>query len=92
LAKSKVIADSIEQAIKIGELHHAIRSGDMRREQIFGELGEIVAGIKPGRLSEDEIIIFDSTGIALQDVAASAVVYENALRQNVGVRINLSET
>jgi ornithine cyclodeaminase/alanine dehydrogenase-like protein (mu-crystallin family) len=92
LAGSKVLADSIEQAIKIGELHHALSSNDMKREDIFGEIGQVVAGIKPGRLSEEEIIIFDSTGIALQDVAAAAVVFENALSRNVGLEFNLAET
>jgi alanine dehydrogenase len=91
LACSKVVADSIEQAIKIGELHHALSSKVMKRENIFGEMGEIVAGVKPPRLSEEEIIIFDSTGIALQDVAAAAVVYENALSRNVGLEFNLAE-
>jgi alanine dehydrogenase len=91
LANCKVVADSIEQAIKIGELHHSLSSNAMKREDIFGEIGEIVAGIKPGRLSEEEIIIFDSTGIALQDVAAAAVVYENAITRNIGLEFNLAE-
>jgi alanine dehydrogenase len=91
LAGSKVVADSIEQAIRIGELHHALSSNNMKREDIFGEIGEVVAGIKPGRVSEEEIIIFDSTGIALQDVAAAAVVYENALSRNIGLEFNLAD-
>jgi ornithine cyclodeaminase/alanine dehydrogenase-like protein (mu-crystallin family) len=48
-----------------------------------------VAGTKPGRRSEEEIIVFDSTGTAIQDVAAAAVVYERALQQNAGVRVDL---
>jgi ornithine cyclodeaminase/alanine dehydrogenase-like protein (mu-crystallin family) len=53
-------------------------------------LGEVVAGRKPGRTSNEEIIVFDSTGMALQDVAAAAVAYENAERQGRGVRLNFA--
>jgi len=49
-------------------------------------LGEVVAGKKPGRESEEEITIFDSTGMALQDVAAAAMLYEKAERQGSGLR------
>ena len=54
------------------------------------ELGEIIAGIKPGRESVQEIIIFDSTGMALQDVAAAAIVYEKAISGNIGNKIDFS--
>jgi ornithine cyclodeaminase/alanine dehydrogenase-like protein (mu-crystallin family) len=46
---------------------------------VHAELGEIVAGKKPGRTNDDEIIVFDSTGMALQDVVAAAIVYERAI-------------
>jgi alanine dehydrogenase len=91
LAVNKVVADSIEQAIKIGELHHALADGLMKRADVYGELGEIIAGIKPGRSSKSEIIIFDSTGIGLQDVAAAAVIYEKALEQEIGMEFNIGE-
>jgi len=73
-----VVVDSLEQASKIGELHHAIDSGIMmNRDQVYAELGDIIAGKKKGRVSSDEIIIiFDSTGTALQDVTA---VYEKVV-------------
>ena len=58
---------------------------------MHAELGEVVAGRKPGRTRDDEVIIFDSTGTALQDVAAAAVVYERALHAGVGVRLNLAD-
>jgi ornithine cyclodeaminase/alanine dehydrogenase-like protein (mu-crystallin family) len=58
---------------------------------VYAELGEIVAGRKLGRASAEEIILFDSTGTALQDVAAAAVVYERALHAGVGVRLNLAD-
>jgi alanine dehydrogenase len=80
LSSNKVVVDSLEQASKIGELHHAIDSEIMNRDQVYAELGDIIAGKKKGRVSSDEIIIFDSTGTALQDVAAAAIVYEKAVQ------------
>jgi alanine dehydrogenase len=82
LAASTVVADLIDQCAAIGDLHHAIEANTMSREDVHAELGEIAAGLKPGRASEDEITIFDSTGTALQDVAAAAAVYRRALQQN----------
>jgi alanine dehydrogenase len=71
-----VVTDIHEQCARIGDLHHAIRRGVLGLEDVHAELGEIVAGTRRGRASEEEIIVFDSTGMALQDVAAAAVVYE----------------
>ena len=90
LASGKIVADILEQCASIGDLHHAIEAGAVTRSDVYAELGEIVAGRKPGRTSAEEIIIFDSTGTALQDVAAAAVVYERARRAGVGVSLNLA--
>jgi alanine dehydrogenase len=81
LARSAVVVDILDQAVSSGDLHHAIAAGVMTRDQVRAELGEVVAGRKRGRLHEDEIIVFDSTGTALQDVAAAAAVYEKAIRE-----------
>ena len=78
LPSAKVVADSLEQVCLIGDTHHAIASSLMRKEDIYGELSEIVAGRKPGRTSDDEIIVFDSTGIAIEDAATATLVYEKA--------------
>lgn len=90
MAASKVIVDMLDQCATIGDLHHALVSGFMRRENVYAELGEIVAGKKVGRTSQDEITIFDSTGMALQDAAAAAIVYERALQTQRGLTINFS--
>ena len=87
IAAAKVIADVSEQSATIGEVHHAIKHGLMTGANIHAELGEIIAGKKPGRESEKEKIIFDSTGTALQDVAAASIVYEKALAKNVGIKV-----
>jgi alanine dehydrogenase len=78
LASAKLVADSLEQVCAIGDTHHAIAAGLMHKEDIYAELSEIVAGRKPGRTSEDEITIFDSTGVAIEDAAVATLVYEKA--------------
>lgn len=80
LAKAKVVTDITDQCAVMGDLHHAIAAGLLTRGHVHAELGEIVAGYTPGRTSGEEIIIFDSTGMALQDVAAAVAVYEAAVR------------
>ena len=90
MARSKIVCDMVEQCAVIGDLHHALDAGVVSRSDVHAELGEIVAGKKPGRESNDEVIIFDSTGMALQDVAATAIVYERAQRQGAGVRLSIT--
>jgi len=90
MASGKIVVDILEQCAAIGDLHHALEAGAVTRDDVYAELGEIVAGRKPGRTSDEETVIFDSTGTALQDVAAAAVVYEKALRDGVGVTLNLA--
>ena len=89
LAGSRVVVDSLEQAATIGDLHHALAAGALTRRAVHAELADVVAGRKPGRRSPNETFVFDSTGIALQDVAAAACVYERALATGVGRRIAL---
>ena len=90
MASNKVVVDVLEQCAAIGDLHHAIEAGVMSKSDVYAELGGIVSGRTPGRASDEEIIIFDSTGTALQDVAAASVVYEKALGAGVGYRLDLA--
>ena len=87
LASSRVVTDVTEQCATIGDLRHAIAAGVMTRDDVHAELGEVVAGTKRGRSSDDEVIVFDSTGMALQDVAAAAIVYERAVAAGRGVEL-----
>ena len=75
----------------MGELHHAIKSGRMDISGVHAEIGEIITGKKSGRETDKEIIIFDSTGTALQDVVSAAIVYEKALKIGIGSRFHFSE-
>ena len=90
LAAVTVVVDSLEQCASIGDLHHALAAGLLTRDAVHAELGQVVAGMRPGRTSADEIIVFDSTGTALQDVAAAAMVYERACAAAAGATIDLS--
>lgn len=86
--KNKVVADVVAQCAVIGDLHHALAAGTASVSCVYAELGEIVCGKKPGRTSAEEITIFDSTGMALQDVASAAVVYERAIAVGRGAEIS----
>jgi len=90
MASAKVVADSLEQCCAIGDTNHAIAQGFMRKEDVYAALAEIVAGEKPGRTSDDEIIVFDSTGVAIEDAVAAAAVYEKACAANIGTHFNFA--
>src|SRR5215510_971264 len=91
IAQNKTVVDIVAQCASIGELHHAIASDLMTKHQVHAELGEVVAGTKSGRTSPDEIIIFDSTGMALQDVIAAATVFTKAVCKGAGRILNLAQ-
>jgi ornithine cyclodeaminase/alanine dehydrogenase-like protein (mu-crystallin family) len=62
----------------------------MTAAEIHAELGEVVSGLRPGRTTPDEVFVFDSTGTALQDVAAAALVYQRALATGTARTIDLA--
>ena len=88
-AASTLVTDITQQCAGIGELHHALAAGLMTRDQVHAELAEVVAGLKPGRTHADQVIVFDSTGTALQDVAAAVAVYRKAVGTGAGRSIDL---
>jgi ornithine cyclodeaminase/alanine dehydrogenase-like protein (mu-crystallin family) len=90
LAEVTVVVDLLEQCCAIGDLHHAIAAGLMVHGDVHAQLGEVIAGLRPGRSRDDEIIVFDSSGTALQDVAAAAAVYRRALGQQQGVHFSFN--
>lgn len=92
LAAASVTVDVLEQAATIGDLHHAITAGVLTPESVHAELGAVVAGRKPGRVNATEITVFDSTGMALQDVAAAAAVYLKAIEAGRGLGVDLAES
>jgi ornithine cyclodeaminase/alanine dehydrogenase len=91
MVRHKIVVDIMEQCAEFGELHHALDAGMVTKENVHARLGEVIAGVKPGRTSSEEIIIFDSTGMALQDVVAAAAVYEKAMSLGTGTLMNFAE-
>jgi len=90
LARATVVVDSLAQCAEIGELHHALRAGVMTPAAVPAELGQVVAGRRSGRTSAAEITVFDSTGTAVQDAAAAALVYERARAKGLGIPVELA--
>ena len=90
LAEAKLVTDLTEQACQIGDLHHAVAAGAMTRESVYAELGEVIAGRRPGREGDDEITVFDSTGTGIQGVAAAIAVYRRALDAEAGTRFTFA--
>ena len=84
-----IVADSRAQCLRLGEIHHAVASGAITEAGVHAELGEIVAGKKPGRPSPAALTVCDLTGVGVQDVAAAAVVLERARRSGLGERLTL---
>ena len=91
MARARVVVDDLEQCLGMGDLHRAIEAGAMTASQVHADLGAVVAGRSPGRTSADEITLFDSTGIALEDAAAAAVVYERALADGRCLSVRFGE-
>ena len=89
-AASLSVVDSLEQAAEIGDLHHALEAGAVTRAHVHADLGEILAGTKPGRTDAQAITLFDSTGMGLQDVAAAVAIYRRALEAGAGTRLSLT--
>lgn len=81
---AKIVNDSIAQCTEKGETWHPLTGNIIRREDIHAEIGEILLGTKPGRETDDEITIFDSTGMAIQDNTTAARIYHNAIASNTG--------
>jgi ornithine cyclodeaminase/alanine dehydrogenase-like protein (mu-crystallin family) len=84
MARAKVVVDVLEQCAVMGDLHHAIAAGVMTTRDVHATLGALVVGQQAGREDDEEITLFDSTGTAVQDIAAAARVYECALAERVG--------
>ncbi|MEM2227395.1 MAG: alanine dehydrogenase [Candidatus Bathyarchaeia archaeon] len=90
LKKAKIIVDDLEHNSFSGEINIALTKGLISKKEIYGEIGEIILGKKPGRVSQNEVTVFTSTGIAIQDIAVAEITYKKALKQGFGIKINLT--
>ncbi len=89
LARAKVVVDDIVQASHSGEVNVPLSSGVISSEDIYCELGEVIAGVRSGRESDEEITVFDSTGLAIQDLSTANLVFEKAVERGIGMRLEM---
>jgi ornithine cyclodeaminase len=78
------VVDRLDQCLRLGELHHAVAAGLLAASSVWGELGELAAGMKRGRESDGEITVADLTGVGIQDAAVANLVVAEAMRRDVG--------
>ena len=92
LTRARIFVDDIRQCRTDGEINVPLSEGLITEADIAGEIGEVITGRKPGRTSDEEITLFDSTGIALQDSATVPLEYERALAAGVGIEKKMIST
>jgi len=90
LKRARVFVDDRVQAAHGGEINVAVSQGKFKPSQIIGELGEVVCGRVQGRRSDDDVTLFDSTGLAVQDVALSQWLFEKAQTLHKGQVLKLN--
>ncbi|WP_432663637.1 ornithine cyclodeaminase family protein [Wukongibacter baidiensis] len=86
---ARVYVDDIGQAVNVGETEIPIKKGAITKEDIIAEIGQVIIGKAEGRKSDDDITVYDSTGIALQDLLTSKLVLDIADEKGLGVEVNL---
>lgn len=89
LRRARVIVDEWEQARHGGEINVPMARGEIGDDDIAGSLAEVVSGKIPGRTAKDEVTVFDSTGLAIEDIAVASIVYQRALEDGLGTRQDL---
>lgn len=87
LKRARLIVDEREQSMHGGEINVPLEKGEIDESDISGSLPEVITGRVPGRTSEDEVTVFDSTGLAIQDIALASVVYERAVKEGLGTKL-----
>ena len=92
LQRARIFVDDIRQCRTDGEINVPLAEGLISEDDIAGEIGKVIVGKLPGRTSDDEITVFDSTGIALQDSATVPLEYERALAAGVGIEKKMIST
>ncbi len=92
ITSAKLVIDDYEQCTHSGEINVPWSAGLLSDADLYGELGEIVTGKREGRTPEDGVTVFDSTGLAIQDVAAAHAVYERANEAGEGTPFGLVDT
>ena len=87
LARATVFTDEVAQSVSIGEAQHAVAEGLVKESDIV-QIGAVVNGTHPGRTSDDQITLFDGTGVGLQDLAVAAAVVDMAVEKGVAIEVD----
>jgi ornithine cyclodeaminase/alanine dehydrogenase-like protein (mu-crystallin family) len=90
MARARILVDDLDQCASDADLAHALRAGTVSRDDVHADLAELAAGCKRGRENPDELVIFDSSGSGLQDVAAAWLAYKTARTADIGSTFNLA--
>ncbi len=86
---ARVFADDLDQCIRVGELELPVKQGVIAREQVAGEIGQVLSGALPGRTDRDQITIFDATGLALLDLITGKQAIDAAAARGVGLTADI---
>ena len=89
LAGARIFVDDLEHCISAGEIEIPLKQGVISQGDIVGEIGDLILGKVPGRQREDEITVYDSTGMALLDIAAAKAALALAEEKSLGTVVTL---
>lgn len=87
--RAAVYVDDREQSVASGELEIPVAEGVITPEDIRAELGEVIAGMATGRSDDEQVTVFDTSGIAVQDLSASKIAYDRAIEAGLGTVVEL---
>ena len=91
VVKSKLVCDQVDACLaEAGDVQIPIEEGALNPDDIYGEIGELITGAKAGRESDDEVTLFKSVGLSIQDISAAHYVYQRALEEGVGTEFAFS--
>ena len=90
MSRARILVDDLEQCATGGDLSHALRAGTVSRDRVHADLADLASGSKAGRGTSDELVIFDSTGSGVQDVAVAWAAYQTACASGFGTKFDLS--
>ncbi|EEE36047.1 ornithine cyclodeaminase [Rhodobacteraceae bacterium KLH11] len=88
ITRASVFTDEVAQAITLGESQHAVKAGTKAEADIH-QIGAVINGTHTGRSSDDEVTLFDGTGVGLQDLAVASAVVDLAIKQGIAIKVDI---
>ncbi|MFH1573676.1 MAG: hypothetical protein ABIG68_06805 [Acidobacteriota bacterium] len=84
-----MVCDNIGQCLKWGDINNSVSAGLLLESDLVGEIGQVILGEKQGRTDDEQITLFDATGLGIQDAVVAKLIYETARREGLGVEVEL---